>query len=313
MPKKLNGEVPEEEANPYDQAETAVEEAEEVEEEDRRGEILDSMQSYLKDVRKSVLLTFEEEQELGKRIAAGDEKARQRMIESNLRLVISIGKRYIHRSLPFADIIEEGNLGLIKAVEKFNYKRGFRFSTYASWWIRQSIERAIINQSKLIRLPVHVVERLNQYLGAVEHLVQELDRDPTVKEISKRLRIPEREVADLQQLIRKTYSLDSPPGEREGASLKDLIEDTSQISPSAMAVGVRNREEIEKWLTVLKENERRVLVLRFGLEGELPRTLEEIGKVFGLTRERVRQIETSALNKLRAVIAEQDIKPEEIL
>ncbi len=192
---------------------------------DTRYEGLDAVKSYLKDIRKSTLLNFEQEQELGKRIAEGDFRAREQMIESNLRLVVSIGKRYMNRGLPFSDIVEEGNIGLIKAVEKFNYLRGFRFSTYASWWIRQFIERAIINQAKIIRLPVHVVERLNKYLSELEQLVQELGREPKVHEIAERLKLSEREVTDLKQLIRTTYSLDSPISERTGTFLRDVIED----------------------------------------------------------------------------------------
>jgi RNA polymerase primary sigma factor/RNA polymerase nonessential primary-like sigma factor len=274
---------------------------------------LDAIQSYLKEIRKSVLLTFEQEQDLGKRIVEGDEQARQKMIESNLRLVVSIAKRYINRSLPFSDLIEEGNIGLIRAVEKFDYKRGYKFSTYASWWIRQAIERAIINQSKLIRLPVHVVERLNRYLSETEDLVQKLGKEPTAGEIAERMKMKEAEVVEIQQLIRKTYSLDSPISNKGDTALKDIIEDTTQISPSIMAIGIKNREEIDRWLSNLRENERKVIQLRFGLQGEMPHTLEEIGKIFNLTRERVRQIEQSAIHKLRAIMEERTIKPEEML
>ncbi|HTN43561.1 MAG TPA: sigma-70 family RNA polymerase sigma factor [Nitrospiria bacterium] len=277
-------------------------------------ETMDAIKSYLKEIRKSVLLTFEQEQNLGKRIQEqGDEDARRQMIESNLRLVVSMGKRYINRGLPFSDIIEEGNIGLIRAVEKFDYKRGFKFSTYASWWIRQAIERAIINQSKMIRLPVHVVEKLNHYMAISEQLMQEINQVPSAKEVARRMKVKEDEILEIQQLIRKTYSLDSPIGGREDTSLKDVIEDTSQMPPSIMAIGIRNREEIEKWLATLKENERKVVTLRFGLAGEMSHTLEEIGNVFGLTRERVRQIEHSAITKLRAIIDQKTIKPEEIL
>jgi len=277
-------------------------------------ETMDAIKSYLKEIRKSVLLTFEQEQDLGKRIQEnGDEDARTQMIESNLRLVVSMAKRYINRGLPFSDIIEEGNIGLIRAVEKFDYKRGFKFSTYASWWIRQAIERAIINQSKMIRLPVHVVEKLNHYMAISEQLMQEKNNLPSAKEVARRMAVKEEDVLELQQLIRKTYSLDSPIGGRPDTSLKDVIQDTSQVPPSMMAIGIRNREEIEKWLATLKENERRVIVLRFGLAGEMSRTLEEIGNIFGLTRERVRQIEHSAITKLRAIITQKTIKPEELL
>ncbi len=278
------------------------------------GETMDAIKSYLKEIRKSVLLTFAQEQDLGKRIQEqGDEDARRQMIESNLRLVVSMAKRYINRGLPFSDIIEEGNIGLIRAVEKFDYKRGFKFSTYASWWIRQAIERSIINQSKMIRLPVHVVEKLNHYMAISEQLMQEKSQVPTAKEVSRRMDIKEEDVVDIQQLIRRTYSLDSPIGGRPDTSLKDVIEDTSQMPPSMMAIGIRNREEIEKWIETLKENERKVIVLRFGLAGETSHTLEEIGNIFGLTRERVRQIEHSAIAKLRAIINQKTIKREEIL
>ena len=273
----------------------------------------DSIRNYLKDIRRSKLLTFDQEQELGKRISKGDEQARQLMIESNLRLVVSIGKRYINRGLPFSDIIEEGNIGLIRAVEKFDYKLGFKFSTYASWWIRQAVERAIINQSKLIRLPVHVVEKLNHYLGRSEELVQKLHRDPTAKEAAEYMKLPEKEIIEMRQLIRKTYSLDSPIGDRADTSLKDIIEDKTQVLPSIMAIGIKNREEIERWLSTLKDKECRVIRLRFGLSGEMPHTLEEIGKTFGFTRERVRQIEHAAINKLRVIVQQKAIKADEIL
>lgn len=282
-------------------------------EEKERHQAPDSIRNYLKDIRKSKLLTFEQEQELGKRIKKGDEQARQLMIESNLRLVVSIGKRYINRGLPFSDIIEEGNIGLIRAVEKFDYKLGFKFSTYASWWIRQAVERAIINQSKLIRLPVHVVEKLNHYLGRAEELVQKLHREPTAKEAAEYIKISEKEVIEIRKLIRKTYSLDSPISDKADTSLKDIIEDTTQVSPTAMAMGIKNRHEIEGWLLTLKDRERKVIQLRFGLSGEVSHTLEEIGKTFGFTRERVRQIEHAALNKLRIIIQQKTIKLEEFL
>jgi RNA polymerase nonessential primary-like sigma factor len=280
---------------------------------DTRYEGLDAVKSYLKDIRKSTLLNFEQEQELGKRIAEGDFHAREQMIESNLRLVVSIGKRYMNRGLPFSDIVEEGNIGLIKAVEKFNYLRGFRFSTYASWWIRQFIERAIINQAKIIRLPVHVVERLNKYLSELEQLVQELGREPKVHEIAERLKLSEREVTDLKQLIRTTYSLDSPISERTGTFLRDVIEDPVGVSPAMTAEGVRRRENLMEWIHELPEKEKTVIVLRFGLDGGEAHTLEEIGQTLGLTRERVRQIETAALVKLRATIEKKTMKQDDLL
>ncbi|MGH7235514.1 MAG: sigma-70 family RNA polymerase sigma factor [Nitrospiraceae bacterium] len=283
---------------------------------DRKGERsegLDAVKSYLRDIRHSTLLTFEQEQELGKRTSAGDFSAREQMIESNLRLVVSIGKRYMNRGLPFADIVEEGNLGLIKAVEKFDYARGFRFSTYASWWIRQFIERAIINQAKLIRLPVHVVERLNRYLSEVEQLVQELGREPRADETAERMRIPQQEVINLKLLIRTTYSLDSPITEGTDTFLRDVIEDPTAVSPATNAEGVQRREEIMTWMQDLQEKEKTVIVLRFGLGGDEAQTLEEIGRDLGLTRERVRQIETAALLKLRAIIEKKTLTQEDLL
>lgn len=273
----------------------------------------DAVKTYLRDIRRSTLLTFKDEVMLAKRILKGDESARQRMIESNLRLVVSIGKRYLNRGLPFSDIIEEGNIGLIKAVEKYDHKKGFRFSTYASWWIRQSIERAIINQGKLIRLPVHVVERVNHYLAHLEDLVQELGREPEVLEISQKMKMPEKDIDHIQRLMRKTYSLDSPIASGKTTSLKDIIEDRSQASPMSRAEGIQRRKGLIQWLGKLSPNERKVIILRFGLQGDEPSTLERIGKVFGLTRERVRQIESVALRKLRNIIAEKTIQAEDIL
>jgi RNA polymerase sigma factor (sigma-70 family) len=273
----------------------------------------DVVRSYLRDIRRSQLLTFAEEQDLGRRIQEGDDEARRRMIESNLRLVVSIGKRYVNRGLPFSDIIEEGNLGLMRAVEKFDYTKGFKLSTYASWWIRQSIERAIINQSKVIRLPVHVVERVNQYFKAVELLLQSLGEEPSVEKIAAALKKTPGEVHDIQGLLQSTYSLDSPVGDQEDTALGDLIEDTRMAAPSSSAEGIIQRERIVGWLGVLKDKERKVIVYRFGLEGEEPKTLEQIGNIFGLTRERVRQIEAAALAKLRALVAEQTLTASEFL
>ena len=278
-----------------------------------RSEGLDTLKSYLREVRRSTLLTFKQEQQLGKRVMAGDEDARRQMIEANLRLVISIGKRYMNRGFPFADIVEEGNLGLIKAVEKFNYKRGFRFSTYASWWIRQFIERAIINQGKLVRLPVHVVERLNRYLGKVEQLVHELGREPNSEEVAVRMKTSVEEVDDLKQLVRTTSSLDSPISEGQDTFLRDIIEDPLCLSPADTAEGVLRRSEMMAWVKELPEKERTVILARFGLDGEESRTLEEIGREMGLTRERVRQIETAALVRLRGIIERKTMKRADLL
>jgi RNA polymerase sigma factor (sigma-70 family) len=287
--------------------------ADQPEKESSRSEGLDTLKSYLREVRRSTLLTFKQEQHLGKLVMAGDEQARQQMIESNLRLVISIGKRYMHRGFPFSDIVEEGNLGLIKAVEKFNYKRGFRFSTYASWWIRQYIERAIINQGKLVRLPVHVVERLNRYLGRVEQLVQELGREPRAQEIAVKMKTSEEEVLDLKQLVRTTCSLDSPINDQSDTFLRDVIEDPTGLSPDETADGVRRRTELMAWIKELPDKEQTVIVSRFGLDGDEARTLEEIGRQMGLTRERVRQIEMMALGRLRNTIERKTMTQADLL
>ena len=287
--------------------------AEPADKESGRSEGLDTLKSYLREVRRSTLLTFKQEQQLGKRVMAGDEQARQQMIESNLRLVISIGKRYMHRGFPFSDIVEEGNIGLIKAVEKFNYKRGFRFSTYASWWIRQYIERGIINQGKLVRLPVHVVERLNRYLGKVEQLVQELGREPLAQEVAVKMKTSEAEVLDLKQLVRTTCSLDSPINDQNDTFLRDVIEDPAGLSPDETADGVRRRAELIAWVKELPEKEQTVIVSRFGLNGEEAKTLEEIGCEMGLTRERVRQIEMTALARLRNTIARKTMTQADFL
>ena len=279
----------------------------------RRSEGLDTLKCYLREIRHSTLLTFKQEQQLGKRVMAGDEQARQEMIESNLRLVISIGKRYMHRGFPFSDVIEEGNLGLIKAVEKFNYKRGFRFSTYASWWIRQYIERAIINQGKLVRLPVHVVERLNRYLGKVEQLVQQLGREPTASEVAARMKTTDETVLDLRQVVRTTCSLDSPINEGGDTFLRDVIEDPSCVSPADTAEGVMRRAEMMEWVQELPEKEQSVIMSRFGLDGGEAKTLEEIGREMGLTRERVRQIEMAALARLRHTIERRTMTQADLL
>ena len=262
----------------------------------------DTVRSYLNDIRKAALLTFEQEQDLGKRVVEGDFHAREHMIEANLRLVVSIGKRYMNRGLAFSDVIEEGNLGLIKAVEKFDYSKGFRFSTYASWWIRQYIERAIINQGSLVRLPVHVVERLNRYLAELERHGQELGREPRPDEMALRLKVPEEDIIDLKQLVRTTYSLDSPLNDRTDTFLRDIIRDPQGPSPADTAEGIQRYEAVKVWMQQLSDREQRVITLRFGLDGEDEQTLEVIGRELNLTRERVRQIENEALGKLRATI-----------
>lgn len=273
----------------------------------------DSVKAYLKSIRHAPLLSAAEEIDLSTKALNGDLAARQQMIESNLRLVVSIGKRYINRGLPFSDVIEEGNLGLLKSVEKFDPTKGFRFSTYASWWIQQYITRAIINQSKTIRLPVHIVERMKHYFSDMEDLVQELGREPHPVEISGRTVLGSEEIDDIQQLLRHTYSLDSPISAENDISLGEVIEDTADVSPISRIHDTQHKEKLQEWFHILKENERKILTLRFGLTGDEPQTLEAIGKVFGLTRERVRQIESGALKKLRDLIDQKSIGMEEML
>ena len=265
---------------------------------------LDVVKYYLKEIRKTPLLTFAEEQELGKRVAEGDGEARARMIEANLRLVVSIGKKYINRGLPFSDIIEEGNLGLIRAVEKFQYERGVRFSTYASWWIKQCIERAIVNQVRTIRLPIHVAEAVNKFKRASRRLEQEQGREPMVEEVAESLHWSVDKTRGISQVVRETCSLDMLVGDQEGDTLKDMLQDTNRRSPAAQSDDVQRRQQIDEWFVAITENERRVLELRFGLGDDEPKTLDFIGKMFGITRERVRQIERQALQKLRTVTRE---------
>ena len=274
---------------------------------------LDAIKYYLKEIRKTALLTFEQEQELAKKIAQGDQEARAGMIEANLRLVVAIGKKYINRGLPFSDIIEEGNLGLIRAVEKFQYQRGFKFSTYASWWIKQSIERAIVNQTRTIRLPVHIAEIVNSYMRATRQLTQKLGREPSIEEVAKKMRVTIDKVRSISQVVRETYSLDMLIGDQEEDTLKDILQDTNALSPASFSEDIRRREHIDEWLKQLSVSEKKVVEMRFGLTDGDPMTLDSIGKEFGITRERVRQIETQALNKLRAITKRKKIDLEGML
>lgn len=274
---------------------------------------LDAIKYYLKEIRKTPLLTFEQEQALAKRIAQGDQEARAKMIEANLRLVVAIGKKYINRGLPFSDIIEEGNLGLIRAVEKFQYERGFKFSTYASWWIKQAIERAIVNQTRTIRLPVHIAEVVNTYLRSMRQLTQSLGREPRIEEIAKKMKVTVDKVRSISQVVRETYSLDMLIGDQEEDTLKDILQDNNALSPASFSDDIRRREYIEDWLQQLSVSEKKVIEMRFGLADGEPRTLDSIGKEFGITRERVRQIETQALNKLRAITKRKKIDLEGML
>jgi len=267
----------------------------------------DAITYYLKDIRKTPLLTFEQEQELAKRVALGDEEARERMIEANLRLVVVIGKRYINRGLPFPDIIEEGNLGLMRAVEKFQYKRGFRFSTYAWWWIRQFIERAIVNQVRIIRLPVHVSEVANRYTRVVKTLTQQLGREPGAQEIAGEMRISVNRVRAVSQLVKDVCSLEMHIGDQEEETLKDVLSDDNAPSPVTSYDDGSRQKHINEWISQLPNTERKVLELRYGLKREGSHTLMSIGKQFGLTRERVRQIENQAINKLKNLVKDRNI------
>jgi len=261
----------------------------------------DSVKIYLKEIGKVRLLNAQEEVEIAKRIANGDEDAKQELINANLRLVISIAKRYAGRGMPFLDLIQEGNMGLIKAVEKFDYTKGFKFSTYATWWIRQAITRAIADQARTIRIPVHMVETINKITRAQRQLVQELGRDPTAEEISERLEgalSPER-IREIQCINQEPVSLETPIGEEDDSHLGDFIEDKEIVSPSEYTTKSLLKDELYDVLQELTDREARVLELRYGLLDNHPRTLEEVGKEFGVTRERIRQIEAKAIKKLR--------------
>lgn len=274
---------------------------------------LDTIKLYLKEIRKSALLAFPDEQALAKRVQEGDAEARAKMIESNLRLVVAIGKRYINRGLPFSDIIEEGNLGLIRAVEKFEYERGFKFSTYASWWIRQAIERAIANQVRIIRLPVHVAELVSVYNRTVRKLTQLLGREPSHEEVAKKMRVSVHRIQAVSQVTRETYSLDMfISGEGED-TLKDILSDDHTPSPSAASDERLRRRYISEWISWLPSTEQSVLEMRYGLNRQSPRTLDSIGRQFGITRERVRQIENQAIRKLRNYTKAKDIELADML
>jgi len=256
----------------------------------------------MRDIQKSKLLSAEEEKELAGRIDLGDKAARDKMIESNLRLVVKIAKRYINRGLPFLDLIEEGNVGLIKAVGKFKLSKECRFSTYATWWIRQSIERALVNQSRTIRLPVHVSDDVNKMFRVTRELVNKMNREPSSKEIAAEMGVDIAYVRRLMVLLKKTYSIERPMGENNDYFLLDTIEDTSNVSVAELFENLNKYEMVSKWLETLPDNERNILTLRFGLDDNEPQTLDTIGHIYGVTRERIRQIEVKALEKLRVII-----------
>lgn len=262
----------------------------------------DAIKLYMRDIQKSKLLSAEEEKELAGRIDQGDKAARDKMIESNLRLVVKIAKRYINRGLPFLDLIEEGNVGLIKAVGKFKLSKECRFSTYATWWIRQSIERALVNQSRTIRLPVHVSDDVNKMFRVTRELVNRMNREPSGKEIAVEMGVDVAYVRRLMVLLKKTYSIERPMGENNDYFLLDTIEDTSNVSVAELFENLNKYELVSKWLETLPDNERNILTLRFGLDDNEPQTLDTIGHIYGVTRERIRQIEGKALEKLRVII-----------
>jgi len=259
----------------------------------------DPVRMYLKEIGKIPLLKPHEEVELAKRMQEGDEIAKQRLVEANLRLVVSIAKRYVGRGMLFLDLIQEGNLGLIKAVEKFDYVRGFKFSTYATWWIRQAITRAIADQARTIRIPVHMVETINKLIRVSRQLLQELGRDPKPEEIAKEMEMSEEKVREIMKIAQDPVSLETPIGEEEDSHLGDFIPDEDALAPAEAAAYSLLKDQIEEVLGSLNEREQKVLKLRFGLEDGRARTLEEVGKEFDVTRERIRQIEAKALRKLR--------------
>ena len=263
---------------------------------------LDATQLYLNEIGYSPLLTADEEKHFSRLALKGDASARRRMIESNLRLVVKISRRYINRGLTLLDLIEEGNLGLIRAVEKFDPERGFRFSTYATWWIRQTIERGIMNQTRTIRLPIHVVKELNVYLRAARELTQKLDHEPSAEEIAEMLDKPAADVKRLLGLNERVTSMDTPVGPDSDRSVVDTIADSHESDPSQLLQDSDIRESIAEWLDELSEKQREVLSRRFGLRGYESSTLEEVGREIGLTRERVRQIQVEALRRLRSIM-----------
>ena len=259
----------------------------------------DPVKLYLKEIGKIELLTPEEEIELAKRVEKGDQEAKDKLMKANLRLVVSIAKRYVGRGLLFLDLIQEGNLGLLRAVEKFDYRKGYKFSTYATWWIRQAITRAIADQARTIRIPVHMVETINKLMRVSKELVQELGREPTPKEIAERMKLPEQKVKDILKIAQEPISLETPIGKEEDSHLGDFLPDEDSPAPPKVASNILLREHLEELLSSLSERERDVLKLRFGLEDGHPHTLEEVGKKFNVTRERIRQIEAKALRKLK--------------
>ena len=269
---------------------------------------LDSLRLYLRSIGRVDLLTAGEEVSLAKRIERGEMMAKQQMIEANLRLVVSIAKGYLGRGLSFLDLIQEGSLGLIRAVEKFDYRRGYKFSTYATWWIRQAVTRAIADKARTIRIPVHMVEKLNKVVHVERQLVQEFGREPTPEEIALELQWTAREVKDILRIAQLPVSLEKPIGEEEDSELGDFVEDDTAESPFEMASENLRRENVRRALDALPQREREVIEMRYGLKGHQARTLEEVGRAFGVTRERIRQIENNTLKKLEALPEAQRLR-----
>ena len=259
----------------------------------------DPVRMYLREIGRIPLLTFDQELDLAKRILDGDEDAKKQLAESNLRLVVSIAKKYVGRAMLFLDLIQEGNMGLIKAVEKFDYTKGFKFSTYATWWIRQAITRAIADQARTIRIPVHMVETINKLIRTSRHLLQQLGREPTPEEIAEEMEIPVEKVMEIQKIAQDPVSLETPIGEEDDSHLGDFIQDDDSPAPHDSAAYTLLKEQLEEVMNTLTPREAKVLKLRFGLEDGKARTLEEVGREFEVTRERIRQIEAKALRKLR--------------
>jgi RNA polymerase primary sigma factor len=269
---------------------------------------LDSLRLYLRAIGRVSLLTAEQEVLLARRIERGDMTAKQQMIEANLRLVVSIAKSYLGRGLTFLDLIQEGSMGLIRAVEKFDYRRGYKFSTYATWWIRQAVTRAIADKGRTIRIPVHMVEKLNKVVHVERQLIQQLGREPTPEEIAAELETTVREVRDVLRMAQQPISLEKPIGEEDDSALGDFVEDQTAESPFELASERLRKENLRRALAALPEREREVIEMRFGLTGERPYTLEEVGRAFNVTRERIRQIENHTLKKLEALPEAQRLR-----
>ena len=268
----------------------------------------DPVRMYLKEIGKVPLLTAEEEVSLARRIERRDMRAKSKLIEANLRLVVSIAKRYVGRGMLFLDLIQEGNLGLIRAVEKFDYRKGYKFSTYATWWIRQAITRAIADQARTIRIPVHMVETINKLIRVQRQLLQDIGREPTAEEIAAEMGTTPLKVREILKISQEPVSLETPIGEEEDSQLGDFIEDEEAAIPVDAVSEIMRREELNRVLSTLTHRERKVIELRFGLKGEHPRTLEEVGQKFGVTRERIRQIEAKTLAKLKAYRESQKLR-----